>query len=275
MSVPGILVTPEWLAAHRGEVKLVDARWYTAKYERDGRAEWQAERIPGAVHLDLSTELADASTGLRNSLAPPEKAAAVLGAKGLKVEDAVVVYDDIGFSACRVAWVLEYYGQESVAVLDGGLGAWKAAGYALEAGPPSPPAAAVYTPRVLDSRKLIDVDELRAALGAPGLGIVDARSPTRFDKEGRIAGASSLHFRRCLREDTAWFRSRDELRAMFEEAGLLRASTLVASCGSGVTACIVLWALRLSGRDDVRLYDGSWDEWSRAPSLPTDGGPGG
>ena len=125
MLLPGLVVEPDWLATRLRDLRVVDARWYLEKHGRDGAAEFLEGHIPGAVHLDLSADLADQASPLRNTLARPERIASCLASKGIGADEAVVVYDEIGFSACRVAWILTQSGQREVAVLDGGLTAWK------------------------------------------------------------------------------------------------------------------------------------------------------
>lgn len=246
-------------------LKIVDARWYLAKHGRDAAEEYRRERLPGAVRLDLSSELADTTSGLRNTLASREQLAAALGRKGLRREDAVVVYDSLGFSSARVAWILDWLGQAEVRILDGGLDAWRAAGQTLESGPPPPVEPAIYEPSAsFDAAALISADELERRIGDEALGVVDARNAERFRGEvpdnGHIPGSRHLHYKDLFVPGTATFRPRDELEALFRERGLLDRPELASTCGSGVTACLNIWALRMLGRD-ARLYDGSWNEW--------------
>jgi thiosulfate/3-mercaptopyruvate sulfurtransferase len=275
------LVPVSWIAANLGErVKLVDARWYLTKHNRDADAEYRSGHLPSAIPLDLSTDLADLDSPLRNTLAPPNKVERVLGERGLVASDTVVVYDDKGFSACRVATLLYHYGQERVMVLDGGYSAWVAAGHPIESGPFKPKKKSTYQTRIRRQSKLVDKNSVMSALDEAQTFIVDARSRLRFDgldgerTTGHMAGAIHLHYGEFFRAGTAFFKSKEELSAIFESKGLHETASIISSCGSGVTACIPLWARKILGWSDAALYDGSWDEWSRDERAPIERGYG-
>jgi thiosulfate/3-mercaptopyruvate sulfurtransferase len=271
MLLPGLVVEADWLATRLSDLRVVDARWYLEKHERDGAKEFLEGHIPGAVHLDLSSDLSDHSSPLRNTLARPECIASCLASKGIGPEEAVVVYDEIGFSACRVAWILSQSGQGEVAVLNGGLTAWKDLGYDLEAGAGTAARARLRPVTAPGSGAMLELSELERRLEEPGFRVVDARSAERFgdaeEHDRHIPGSVNLHYTHNFVPGTARFRPEAELRALYSEHGLLEAGELVSTCGSGVTACITIWTLRRLGRPDARLYDGAWDEWSRRGEL--------
>jgi len=268
----GILVSTEWLAAHLGAVKLLDASWYMPADKRDAKAEFEAGHIPGAVFYDLDA-LSDHATDLPHMLPAPENFARDLGALGIGDDDMVVVYDGAGlFSAARVWWMLRVMGHDQVAVLDGGLPKWKAEGRDLENGVRAPNPAR-FTARPV-AGQVRDFDDVRAALGNTQL--LDARSNSRFsgaEKEprpgvraGHMPGAVNVPYRAVLNADGT-LKSAVELRKLFAEKGVDLRGPIITSCGSGVTAAILMLALAQLGAPQTSLYDGSWTEWGGRPEA--------
>jgi thiosulfate/3-mercaptopyruvate sulfurtransferase len=206
-------------------------------------------------------------------LPAPENFARDLGALGIGDDDMVVVYDGAGlFSAARVWWMLRAMGHDQVAVLDGGLPKWKAETRALEKGPATPKAAR-FTARPV-AGQVRDFDDVRAALGNTQL--LDARSNSRFsgaEKEprpgvraGHMPGAVNVPYRAVLNADGT-LKSADELRKLFAEKGVDLRDPIITSCGSGVTAAILMLALAQLGAPQTSLYDGSWTEWGGRPEA--------
>lgn len=272
--LPSPFVSVAWLQSNYDSVAVVDARWYLPKHQRDGRREFEAGHLPGGIYVDLSTDLADLSSPLRNALPKPAQAQRRLGELGLPADRAVVVYDAIGFSACRVAWLLDWLGQAEVAVLDGGIDGWRDAGGALESGPSKVDSVSREPAPCRQRARIAQVEEVLQTCSGQRQGlIVDAREASRFlgpdgaADSGHMPGAKNLHYR-SLFSQGARLRPPAERRAQLEALGLLGSTPVIASCGSGVTACNILWALRAEGREDAALYDGSWDEWQRDPSRP-------
>jgi len=171
--------------------------------------------------------------------------------------------------------MLKSFGARQTALLDGGLQKWKAEGRPLEAGVTASPRA--HFTAVLDPAQLIDKAEVLASLGAGTDELVDARSAERFGGEvseprpglaaGHIPGSRNLPSGRLFNADNSW-KQGDALRAAFEEAGVDLERPMITTCGSGVTAAVLLFGAHLLGKDDVRLYDGSWTEWGSDPSTP-------
>jgi thiosulfate/3-mercaptopyruvate sulfurtransferase len=186
----------------------------------------------------------------------------------------VVAYDEAGEGgAARLWWLLRHLGHERAAVLDGGLRGWREEGGPLEAG-----AEAVEAGDFSAAPREDDTAELAGEAGAGPRVLLDARAPERFRGEhepidpvaGHIPGAANLPFAELA--PNGRFLSPEELRARFEAAGAAPGSELVAYCGSGVTACVLVLAAEVAGLGPVRLYPGSWSEWS-SRGLPVGSGP--
>lgn len=247
-----------------------------------GREQYLRARIPGARYADLNRDLSAAVTehSGRHPLPAPRDFAATLSALGVGNDSQVVAYDaQDGSFAARLWWMLRWVGHEAVAVLDGGLRAWIAGGGALEAGEPTPAAAARFEPRRIDAEAVMSTEQLECALRADGALLVDARAPARFagtvepidPVAGHVPGALNHPFTANLGDDGR-FLPAEALAARWQErlgdvAG--RKALLVAMCGSGVTACHNLLSLEIAGIAGAKLYAGSWSEWIRDPRRPT------
>ena len=241
---------------------------------------FEAEHIAGAVqaHLDrdLSTHEGDAVNGGRHPLPPRERVAAWLGSLGIGNSTQVVVYDRNAGNYCgRLWWMLKWLGHDAVAMLDGGLQGWKAAGGAVTSGPATQPAAASFEVRPA-LRELVFTDQVVADLGHPTQTVVDARGAPRYRGEvepldpiaGHIPGALNRPFTDNFTPE-GFFKSPEVLKAEWDKVLAGRsASTVVHHCGSGVSAVPNLIAMELAGHGPTALYAGSWSEWSRTPDLP-------
>jgi thiosulfate/3-mercaptopyruvate sulfurtransferase len=272
MTMTHTIISTDWLAAHLADVKILDASWYMPADKRDAKAEFEAGHIPGAMFYDLDA-LSDHSTDLPHMLPTPPNFARDLGALGIGDGDMVVVYDGAGlFSAARIWWMLRVMGHDKVAVLDGGLPKWKAESRALEKGVTAPKPAQFTSRPVAGQVK--NFDDVRAALG--NSQILDARSNSRFTGEekeprpdvrsGHMPGAVNVHFRAVLNADGT-LKSEHELKKLFAEKGVDLRAPIITSCGSGVTASILMLALAQLGAPQTSLYDGSWTEWGGRPQA--------
>ncbi len=271
------IVSTEWLAAHLNDVKVIDVSWYMPADKRNPKAEFEAEHIPGAVFYDLDA-LSDPSSGLPHMLTAPEVFARDIGALGIGNGDKVVVYDGAGlFSAPRLWWMLRAMGHTQVAVLDGGLPKWKAEGRALEKGAAAPKAASFAARPV--AGQVRDFDYVKSHLGQTQ--ILDARSNIRFTAEekeprpgvrsGHMPGAVNVHYKTVQHGDGT-LKSEDELKRLFAEKGVDLRAPIVTSCGSGVTASVLMLALARLGAPQTSLYDSSWTEWGGRPEAPVEEG---
>jgi thiosulfate/3-mercaptopyruvate sulfurtransferase len=272
-----LLVEPAWLEPRLADpgIRVVDASWYLAAMNRDARAEYAASHLPGAVFLDLSSDLADTRAPLRNMVAAPEALTRAFATRGIGTDHHVIVYDRLGgYSAGRVWWTLRYAGHGNVSLLDGGFGRWVAEGRPVTSAEPwHAPAHFVARPRLELLRTKADV--LRV-LRDGWAQIVDARSTARFrgtgdehtKHKGHIPGSRSVPYDQNLAGDPPRFKSLPELRASYEKAGVRLDRPVVTTCGSGVTAALDAFALALLGHTEVSLYDGSWAEWGDSDDVP-------
>lgn len=272
------LVTTDWLAAQLGSPELIvfDATKYLPTEGKDGRAEFLSAHIPGARFFDIDA-VADPDTDLPHMVPAPGRFAKLLGAMGVSNQTRVVFYDQKGLaSAARGWWLMGLFGHDKAAVLDGGLPKWRRENRAIEKGEPAPPRATTFRPDFRAAR-LRGVGDLLGNVVNQNELVLDARAAGRFTGEvpeprsgmrsGHIPGARSLPYTELLHPD-ATFRDPPSLRARFTEAGVDGRRTVVTSCGSGVTACILTLGLRLAGLPEGAVYDGSWTEWGGRPDTP-------
>lgn len=269
------------LIAGSAPLRIFDCSYELMKPEA-GLAQFEAEHLPGSVHVHLEHHLSDKAapdraSGGRHPLPSRATFAARLGQLGLDNTQQVVVLDRQAITTSgRLWWMLKWCGHEAVAVLDGGLAAWKAAGGAVENGPVAPSRPAVFELREPLAQTAGTAD-IAAALGRPAMTLIDARAGARFRGEtepldplaGHIPGALNRPFGDNAMPDGR-FKPAAELRAEFERllAGRDPAS-VVHHCGSGVSAVPNLLAMEIAGLGRTKLYPGSWSEWCNTPGLPT------
>ena len=243
-----------------------------------GRQAYDSGHVPGGFYLHLEHVLSAPKTGLngRHPLPTREAFAASMAALGLDDDTQVVAYDNAGgMYAARLWWMLRWAGHRAVAVLDGGLAAWKAAGQPVSTESPAALAAGRFTlrPALVTT---MSYDEVKANITSQAKQVLDARAPDRFRGEnetldaigGHIPGARNRLFKNNLASDGR-FKPAAQLRDEFDAlTGGLPATQLVNQCGSGVTACHNLLAMEIAGLKGAALYPGSWSEWSAQPGAP-------
>jgi thiosulfate/3-mercaptopyruvate sulfurtransferase len=272
------LVTTDWLAAHLDapDIDIIDASWHLPNSGRDARAEFLDEHIPGAVFFDID-DLSDEASDLPHMLPSPVKFSSRMRKMGIGDGKRIVVYDTTGlFSAARAWWMFRVFDHTDVVILDGGLKKWKAEDRPLEDGPPPPRQERHFSARQ-QSTMVRDKDDVLQIINNGGAQIVDARSPARFSgqeqeprpglKSGHMPGAACVHYARLLNDDGT-VKAQDEIRQVFQDAGIDLDRPVVTTCGSGVTAAILTLGLSLLGHQDNTLYDGSWSEWGGLADVP-------
>ena len=264
------------LASDNSDLVLLDVRW--ALGDPEGRAHYEEAHIPGAVYVDLETELSGPPEGGRGRHPLPEPAVLEDAARrwGVRQDSHVVAYDDVGnLSAARAWWLLRWAGLSDVQLLDGGFGAWRREAYPLESGPVVPNRGDVTI--VPGGLPVLDADAA-AALPRSGL-LLDARAGARYRGEiepvdprgGHIPGARSAPTTGNLRADGT-FENPPALARRFRALGAGMGGPIGAYCGSGITATHEIVALALAGLD-AALYPGSWSEWVSDPARPVATGP--
>ena len=273
------VVSTAWLAERLGSVRVVDGSWHMPAEARNGAAEYLQRHIPGAVFFDID-HVADHDTDLPHMLPTPEAFAQAAGALGLSRETDIVVYDVHGIrSAARVWWTLRVMGYDKVHVLDGGLRKWLAEGRPVEAGDVVPQPVTV-APR-FEAELVRNAQDVQAILQSDAARMLDARSAARFRGEapepraglrsGHMPGAANLPWEQVIAEDGT-LRPAEDLKSVFDQAGVDLAKPIVTTCGSGVTASVLAWALARLGIC-AAVYDGSWSEWGGLADAPIVTGP--
>ena len=272
-----LLVSTDWLAKELGasDLRIVDATKFMPDAGRNPAAEYEAGHIPGAVFMDLG-ELTDTNNPIDNMLPPAEKFASRMQSLGLGDGSRVVLYDDSPLkSAARAWWMLTIFGAHEVAILDGGIAKWKAEGRPLETGKEA--LRHRHFTVWKDEKDVRTKADLLANLHSKDEQVVDARPADRFSGEtpdprgntasGHIPGSTNIPHSSFFNADGTW-KSSDEIKAIFNDAGIDLSKPLVTTCGSGMTAAVISFAAALAGAEKTALYDGSWAEWGADADTP-------
>ena len=277
------LVETDWLAWHLDTPGLVvlDGSMHLPTTQRHARAEYLAQHIPGALFFDID-DISNKSSPLPHMLPPPELFASRMKKMGIGDGMQLIAYDSEGlYSAARVWWMFRVMGHKDVAILDGGLPKWMAEDRPVT-DDPTPPRERHFTARV-DNTLVRSLDDVMALLGTKREQIIDARAANRFRGEapeprpglraGHMPGAYNLPYNELIDPRTGTMLPADALARRIAASGIDPAKKVTASCGSGVSACVVALGLYLTGAPEAAIYDGSWSEWGGRADTPIVTGP--
>ena len=273
-------VSTSWLAEHLddADVVVLDASYKLPGVIPTAAEDYALHHIPGARFFDIDA-VADQASRLPHMLPSADEFAEYAGRRGISNDSLVIVYDSPGLmSAARAWWTFRAFGHRRIAILDGGLRKWRAEGRPVTADIQDPPRAifrAEFERQAV--RNKVDVLD---NLSTRAEQIIDARSIARFSgaeaearpglRPGHIPGSLNLPFTSMSDPETGELRSPDYIRAQFRTAGLDFERPVIATCGSGVTACALVFGLHLLGKSDVAVYDGSWAEWGQPGETPVE-----
>ncbi len=269
MTNTNLLISPQWLANHINDSNLIiiDCRFSLAEPEL-GKKQYQESHIPGAFYLDLDQDLSNPveKHGGRHPLPDLNELAKKLAKIGVKYQETLVVaYDDSRFAfASRLWWLLTYMGHQKVALLDGGFSGWQKEYPVTSTNEISTPHLGFFEPQI-QSKMLVDIETVKAKKDLPEVVLVDSRDSDRYLGKhepidpiaGHIPGAVNYPWKQVTDENSQAKVSEQ----VFRWEQVKNAEEVIVYCGSGVTACVNLWSLKMAGINTGKLYAGSWSDW--------------
>ncbi len=273
------IVSTDWLAnalqKESSSIRLFDATFHLIDKTRDANQECKDEHISGAQFFDI-TRIADTTSALPNTVPSADTFEEAVRSLGVNADHTIIAYDRYGLmSAARVWWLFRYFGHNNVAILDGGLPKWLAEGRSVDDDKVEYPKGN-FTANV-QSELLYSAVQVHDIVTGSGPIIVDARGAGRFAghspepreglRAGHIPGSVNLPYNQLLNNDHT-FKSAEQIKVAFNDAGVNPHEPIVTSCGSGVTACILALGLAQLGEHQTPIFDGSWTEWGLNESLP-------
>ena len=280
MNQPSTFISAQALSAKlgRSDVVVLDASWYLPGDQRDPQQEYLDQHIPGARFFDIDA-IADPDHNCPHMLPSARDFAESVAALGVGCDTEVVIYDSKGlFSAARAWWMFQVYGHHAVEILTEGLPGWLAAGLAIESGQVTAVHAESKFVPERQSGWLADLESVRLAIEDDRTLVLDARSASRFAGEeaeprpgvrpGHIPGSVNCHYASLLTGDPTRLKPLVDLEVVLTALGALSAESVITTCGSGISACLLALALRELGRSPVAVYDGSWAEWGGRSDCP-------
>ena len=277
MSEYSPLVSTQWLAMNidNPNIKILDATWHLPNAGRNAKEEYANAHIKGASYFDID-EIADLNNPLHHSLPNDEKMASRVRSFGISNTNHVIVYDNSDAStAARVWFMFKNFGHENVSILDGGINKWT-----LEGNQTTNDITVTPSGHFIAKSKeenLRNLDQIMDNIDSQKEQVVDARASGRYNgtapepreglKSGHIPGSLNVPFNQLLNEDRT-YKTNEEIKDIFENSGVDLNKPIITSCGSGVTACVLLFALDQIGHKQKALYGGSWSEWGAHPDTP-------
>ncbi len=273
-----LIVSTEWLAAEIGKQDLIvfDATKYLPNEGRDGRTEFLTAHIPGAHFFDID-EIADPDTSLPHMIPSAGRFEKLMRQLGVTNSSRLVFYDQKGIASCaRGFWLMNLYGHDRVAVLDGGFPKWRREGRTIDSGESAAPTRSSFL-ATFHAERVRGVGDILANLVTKREIVLDARGVGRFYgtqpepragvRSGHIPGSINLPYTELLSSEGT-FLPAEALRERFAKAGIDGRQPVVTSCGTGVTACILSLGMQLAGLPAAPVYDGSWTEWGSREDTP-------